>query len=71
MRIMAVFLSILMFSGMAVAKSHKLHFSGRVAEKVDVKTAKNGELQITKNSPHLKVVVHKRAPASLITVQAP
>ncbi|WP_374031747.1 hypothetical protein [Bdellovibrio bacteriovorus] len=70
MRIMAVFLSILMASGVAVAKSHKLHFSGRVAEKVDVKT-KNGELQITKNSPHLKVVVHKRTPASLVTVQAP
>lgn len=48
----------------------KIRLSGKVPEKVDVK-AENGKLRISKNSPHLKVVVDKRAPASVVRVEAP
>lgn len=55
----------------AQAQSQRsLQVSGRVAEKVSVQIEK-GEVKVIKNSPHLKVVVEKRKPASLVRVEAP
>lgn len=47
-----------------------LQIYGRVSEKVSVQVER-GEVKVTKNSPHLKVVVEKRKPASLVRVEAP
>lgn len=67
---MAILLFVMAMSGVCGAKSHHLHLSGKVPERVEV-TSKNGKLKVTKNSPHLKVVVQKRTPASVVTVEAP
>ena len=65
-----IVLALLSSGSLAFATSAKLHFSGRVAEKVDVR-AENGKLIVTQNTPSLRVVVDNRAPASLVRIEAP
>lgn len=70
MRLLVATAILTLSCSLASAGAGKIHLQGRVPEKVNVK-AENGKLHISKNSPHLKVVVDKRAPASVVRVEAP
>jgi len=62
-------LPFLFFGSVACANGLKLQFSGRVTEKVDVRS-ENGKIVVSQNSPHLKITVEDRSALALVRVEA-